>query len=35
MTYNGWVMICVAIGAFLGFLIFGRDTSATKEGACH
>ncbi|KAF7877537.1 hypothetical protein EAF04_001214 [Stromatinia cepivora] len=35
MTYNGWVMIAVGVGAFVGFLIFGKDTSASKETACH
>ncbi|CAG7554461.1 unnamed protein product [Fusarium equiseti] len=35
MTYNGWVMISVSLGAFLGYLFFGQKTSATKENACH
>jgi len=35
MTYNGWVMIAVAVGAFVGYLVFGNNTSATKDGACH
>ncbi|KAI1005937.1 hypothetical protein K3495_g2286 [Podosphaera aphanis] len=35
MTYNGWVMLSMGVGAFLGYLIFGEDTSATKDGACH
>lgn len=35
MTYNGWVMIAVGVGAFVGFLIFGKNTSASKETACH
>jgi copper transporter 1 len=35
MTYNGWVMISVSFGAFLGYLFFGQRTSATKENACH
>ncbi|TGO62937.1 hypothetical protein BCON_0016g00300 [Botryotinia convoluta] len=35
MTYNGWVMIAVGVGAFVGFLIFGKNTSAVKETACH
>ncbi|KAL1311702.1 hypothetical protein AAFC00_001804 [Neodothiora populina] len=34
MTYNGWVMIAVAVGAFIGFLVFG-NASATKSAACH
>jgi copper transporter 1 len=35
MTYNGWVMIAVTVGAFVGYLAFGNSTSATKDGACH
>lgn len=35
MTYNGWVMLAVAVGAFFGYLVFGKSTSATKETACH
>ncbi|KAG6087025.1 hypothetical protein E4U31_002010 [Claviceps sp. LM219 group G6] len=35
MTYNGWVMIAVSLGAFLGYLSFGHSTSSTKENACH
>ncbi|KAL8304088.1 hypothetical protein RB601_007424 [Gaeumannomyces tritici] len=35
MTYNGWVMIAVSFGAFLGYLLFGGSTPATKETACH
>jgi len=35
MTYNGWVMLAVAVGAFVGYLVFGNNTSATKDGACH
>jgi len=35
MTYNGWVMFSMGIGAFVGYLMFGNDTSATKDGACH
>lgn len=35
MTYNGWVMIAVTVGAFVGYLVFGHSTSATKDGACH
>jgi len=35
MTYNGWVMIAVTVGAFVGYLVFGNNTSATKDGACH
>jgi copper transporter 1 len=35
MTYNGWVMVTVSLGAFVGYLVFGEDTSATKDNACH
>ncbi|EJP70319.1 hypothetical protein NHJ13051_009892 [Beauveria bassiana] len=35
MTYNGWVMVAVSLGAFLGYYVFGSHTSATKETACH
>ncbi|KAG5989284.1 hypothetical protein E4U54_004378 [Claviceps lovelessii] len=35
MTYNGWVMIAVSLGAFLGYLVFGHHTSSTKDNACH
>jgi copper transporter 1 len=35
MTYNGWVMIAVSVGAFLGYILFGQSTSSTKDNACH
>ncbi|KAK0657211.1 Ctr copper transporter family-domain-containing protein [Cercophora newfieldiana] len=35
MTYNGWIMIAVSVGAGLGYLLFGGRTSATKDTACH
>ncbi|KAK0618517.1 CTR2 long splice variant [Bombardia bombarda] len=35
MTYNGWVMIAVSVGAGLGYLVFGGRTTATKDTACH
>ncbi|PYH79776.1 copper transporter family protein [Aspergillus uvarum CBS 121591] len=35
MTYNGFVMLAVAVGAFVGYLAFGDDTSASKTVACH
>lgn len=35
MTYNGWVMLAVGVGSFVGFLLFGTNTSASKETACH
>lgn len=34
MTYNGWVMLSVAVGAFIGYLGFG-NSSPTKSVACH
>lgn len=34
MTYNGWVMLSVAVGAFFGYLGFG-NSSPTKSVACH
>ena len=35
MTYNGLVMVAVGVGAFIGYLVFGEDTAATKSVACH
>ncbi|KAK1830292.1 Ctr copper transporter family-domain-containing protein [Podospora conica] len=35
MTYNGWIMIAVSVGAGLGYLLFGSRTTATKDTACH
>ncbi|KAK0119065.1 hypothetical protein ONS95_007928 [Cadophora gregata] len=35
MTYNGWVMLAVGVGSFVGYLAFGNNTSATKDSACH
>ena len=35
MTYNGFVMLAVAVGAFIGYLAFGSDMTATKSVACH
>ncbi|KAH8675758.1 Ctr copper transporter family protein [Xylariales sp. PMI_506] len=35
MTYNGWVMVAITIGNFLGYYIFGGASQATKETACH
>ena len=34
MTYNGWVMLAVAVGAFLGYMAFG-NSSPVKSVACH
>lgn len=35
MTYNGWIMIAVAVGAFVGYMAFTADLPATKSVACH
>lgn len=35
MTYNGMVMLAVAVGAFVGYLAFADDTPASKSIACH
>ncbi|KXG45830.1 Ctr copper transporter [Penicillium griseofulvum] len=35
MTYNGQVMIAVAVGAFIGYLVFSEGTPASKTIACH
>jgi len=35
MTYNGWVMLAVAVGAFIGYIMFGATTSPSKSVACH
>jgi len=35
MTYNGWIMIAVSVGAGLGYFIFGGRTAVTKDTACH
>ncbi|KAH6660091.1 ctr copper transporter family protein-like protein [Truncatella angustata] len=35
MTYNGWVMLAVFVGNFIGYIMFGNSTKATKETACH
>jgi solute carrier family 31 (copper transporter), member 1 len=32
---NGWVMLAVAAGAFVGYLAFGKNLSSTKTVACH
>jgi len=34
MTYNGWVMAAVAIGASLGYMLWGGG-SVSKSVACH
>lgn len=35
MTYNGWVMVAVTLGAFFGYLSFGAHTPVNKETQCH
>jgi solute carrier family 31 (copper transporter), member 1 len=35
MTYNGWVMIAVAVGASIGHFAFGVKTSSSKSVTCH
>ncbi|CAL5866144.1 uncharacterized protein PFLUO_LOCUS351 [Penicillium psychrofluorescens] len=35
MTYNGMVMLAVAVGAFFGYLLFADGTPAAKTVACH
>lgn len=35
MTYNGMVMLAVAVGAFVGYLAFADGTPAAKSVACH
>lgn len=35
MTYNGFVMLAVAVGAFVGYLTFGGAAPAAKSVACH
>ncbi|KAI9749560.1 MAG: hypothetical protein M1815_002429 [Lichina confinis] len=34
MTYNGWIMLSVTVGAFTGYLIWGKSSS-TRSAACH
>ncbi|KAF2750715.1 ctr copper transporter family protein [Sporormia fimetaria CBS 119925] len=35
MTYNGWVMLAVAVGAFVGYLVFSNSMPSSKTAACH
>lgn len=35
MTYNGFIMLAVGVGAFLGYLLFGGGSSSSKSAACH
>ncbi|KAF2468213.1 Ctr copper transporter [Lindgomyces ingoldianus] len=34
MTYNGWIMFAVAVGAFVGYMLFS-NSPPTKTAACH
>ncbi|KAH7408217.1 Ctr copper transporter family-domain-containing protein [Phaeosphaeria sp. MPI-PUGE-AT-0046c] len=34
MTYNGWIMLAVSVGAFVGYMMFSQSSS-TKSVACH
>ncbi|KAF2118308.1 Ctr copper transporter family-domain-containing protein [Lophiotrema nucula] len=34
MTYNGWIMLAVAVGAFVGYMLFS-NSPPTKSAACH
>lgn len=35
MTYNGYVMGAVTVGAFVGYLMFGGYCPIERETACH
>lgn len=35
MTYNGYVMGAVTVGAFVGYVVFGGQTDVVRETACH
>ncbi|KAF2858703.1 Ctr-domain-containing protein [Piedraia hortae CBS 480.64] len=35
MTYNGWIMLAVTVGAFFGYMIFSADEPVEKSVACH
>ncbi|KAF8242383.1 Ctr-domain-containing protein [Wilcoxina mikolae CBS 423.85] len=36
MTYNGWVMIAVAVGAVVGYVLWGEEAgSSVKSVVCH
>ncbi|KKF95077.1 Copper transport protein CTR2 [Ceratocystis platani] len=35
MTYNGWVMLAVSVGAFVGYLMFAENAPLANEGVCH
>ncbi|KAL5614726.1 hypothetical protein BROUX41_004821 [Berkeleyomyces rouxiae] len=35
MTYNGWVMLAVSVGAFVGYLMFAESAPLANEGVCH
>ena len=33
MYYNGYIIICILVGAFLGTLIFSWDAIGAEQGA--
>ncbi|ODQ68379.1 Ctr-domain-containing protein [Nadsonia fulvescens var. elongata DSM 6958] len=35
MTYNGWVMSAVVVGAFLGHLVWGGSEKTSRGLSCH
>jgi copper transporter 1 len=35
MEQNGWVMLAVAVGAFVGYIAFSNKLPSTKTVACH
>lgn len=35
MTYNGWLMIAVSVGAAVGYYFFGSREAASRSLACH
>lgn len=38
MTYNVWILICIVIGAVIGYFLFGEGTYAldrTKDAHCN
>lgn len=35
MTYNGWLMVAVTFGAFLGYYIWGYRQPSRRDLSCH
>lgn len=35
MTYNGWMMIAVTLGAMLGYYVWGYRKASKREMTCH